>query len=162
MNGVCWITRAVPYSIARPRGHDWLNSEIRNFGNEGVDVLVSLLTPEESAEPGLLDEGRCCRDAGVRPISFPIQDRSIPNDQEARRLVDVLVREVNLGRSIGFHSRAEIGRSSILAAFLLARLGWTVEKAFGAISKARGCHVPDTPEQEMWTRNLVGNEEFSG
>ena len=134
MNGVCWITRAVPYSIARPRGHDWLNSEIRNFGNEGVDVLVSLLTPEESAEPGLLDEGRCCRDAGVRLINLPIRDRSIPNDEEARRLVDVL----NSLRA----------RSSILAALLLARFGRTLNKSVrGDIEGAR-MSVPDAPEQE--------------
>jgi hypothetical protein len=89
MKDVCWITRALPYRmaiVARPRGHDWLNDEIRNLRNEGVDMPVSLLTPAETAELGWLDLARCSRDAGVRLISFPIQDRLIPNDEEARLL----------------------------------------------------------------------------
>lgn len=165
MNTVYWITAAAPHRIAiiaRPRGYDWLESEIRNVRTEGVDVVVSLLTPKENTELGLLDEERSCTNAGIRFFSLPIEDRSVPNDErKVRRLLDALVHEENSGRGIGFHCRAGIGRSSILVALLLARLGWAADKAFATISRARGCHVPDTAEQERWTRNIVESAGFS-
>lgn len=45
MNTIYWIAAATPHSIAiiaRPRGYDWLESELREVRNEGVDVLVLL------------------------------------------------------------------------------------------------------------------------
>lgn len=158
MQSVYSITAASPYRIAivaRPRGNDWLQDEVKQLRNQGLDTLVSLLTSDENAELGLTDEKRFCENSGIRFLSFPIEDRSIPNQEEVRSLVEVLAGEANSGRSIGFHCRAGIGRSSMLAALLLARLGWPIDAAFDVISEARGCPVPDTPQQRQWAQALA-------
>src|SRR5215467_12015677 len=54
------------------------------------------------------------------------------------------------GKAVGVHCRAGIGRSSMIAACALIRTGLSVELAFRMIEKARGCSVPDTPEQREW------------
>ena len=158
MPTVYWITGAQPHRVAivaRPRGHDWLEDGIKNLQREGIEVLVSLLRPDEGVELGLQEERRCCDQRGIRFLSLPIEDRSVPDDLAARNLIDLLVNDVKLGKGVGFHCRAGIGRSSMLAALILARLGWTAETAFRAISDARGCPVPDTLEQEKWTQTLI-------
>ena len=33
--------------LARPRGGDWLEDEVRSWRGQGIDVVVSLLTPAE-------------------------------------------------------------------------------------------------------------------
>ena len=43
--------------VARPRGGDWLRDELSALSMEGIDVLVSMLTEEESKELGLEREG---------------------------------------------------------------------------------------------------------
>jgi protein-tyrosine phosphatase len=158
MQTVYWITAARPYRVgivARPRGGDWLEDEIENLHRAGIEVLVSLLTSEEAAELGLQDEEQFCNRRGIQFFSLPIEDRSVPDELETGRFLDVLVEQVKLQRGVGFHCRAGIGRSSMLSALALVRLGWTPGAAFRAISEARGCKVPDTPEQEQWVQRFA-------
>ena len=155
---VYWINATQPHRVAivaRPRGSDWLEDDIKRFSTEGIGVLVSMLTPEESAELGLSDEAKFCDQCGISFFSLPIADRSVPNEFEIGALLDTLVEQVQLSKGVGFHCRAGIGRSSMLAALVLGRLGWTADAAFRAISESRGCSVPDTLEQEEWVRNFV-------
>jgi hypothetical protein len=83
------IMRAQLYSIqglptgqvsimARPRGGDWLLDEITALRWADVDILVSLLTPDEVRELDLEEEAACCRHQEVIYLSFPFRDRSTP------------------------------------------------------------------------------------
>jgi protein-tyrosine phosphatase len=148
------ITAAAPNRIAiiaRPRGEDWLSEEITALSREGVDVLVSMLTDEESNELGLGQESAECEAAGISFESVATPDRSVPQDKDAFLLrVEHLTELVKEGRYLGVHCRAGIGRSSLFVASLLVRLGWDADAAFDAIEFARGCPVPDTSEQRQW------------
>ena len=144
----------------RPRGGDYLDDEIASLKNQGVDVLVSLLTDEERAELDLTDEGEICARHGVEFVSFPIPDRSLPqNDSDARRLIDRLDEALFFEwKGVAIHCRAGIGRSSMIAAALLAHdsLTYDVDKAFDLIARIRGCEVPDTPHQREWVMKFLG------
>jgi protein-tyrosine phosphatase len=155
---VYWISAAQPHRIAivaRPRGNDWLEDDLNRLSSEGIGVLVSMLTPEEAAELGLSEKERLCDQCGISFFNLPIVDRSVPNEFGIGALLDTLVKQVQLGRGVGFHCRAGIGRSSMMAALALGRLGWTSDTAFRAISDARGCRVPDTREQEQRVHSFV-------
>ena len=54
------------------------------------------------------------------------------------------------GKAVAIHCRAGIGRSALVAACILVRLGVATTDAFRAIGQARHCPVPDTPEQIDW------------
>jgi protein-tyrosine phosphatase len=137
--------------IARPRGGDWLSDEIAAFAREGIEVVVSMLTSEEMEELGLIDEREKCEAAAITFVNIPIPDRAVPSEIDAfLDSVDRVAALVRQGRSVGMHCRASIGRSSVLAASVLVRLGWTANQAFAVIESARGCPVPDTPEQRRW------------
>ena len=142
--------------VARPRGNDWLCDEITAFSREGVEILVSMLTDEEAEELGLNDESAECAAAGISFVNVAIPDRSVPSDTNAfLGSVEQLVARVRQGRYLAVHCRASIGRSTVLAASILVRLGWDAKTAFDAIEAARGCSVPDTPEQKQWVISNV-------
>lgn len=142
--------------VARPHGYDWLHDEIRDLSQEGVEILVSMLTEEEAEELGLKDESAECAAAGITFVNVAISDRSVPADSNSfLRSVEQLAAQVREGRYVAVHCRASIGRSSVLAASILVRLGWDAKTAFEVIETARGCSVPDTAEQKQWVSSNV-------
>jgi protein-tyrosine phosphatase len=137
--------------IPRPRGQDWLPDDIGFLQRAGVDVIVSALTASENEELGLVDENHCCQSCGVDFLSFPIEDRSVPNSfSEFRDLILRVAEYLRSGKAVAVHCRAGIGRSSMIVVTALIQNGYSSESAFRAVEEARGCPVPDTPEQRKW------------
>jgi protein-tyrosine phosphatase len=148
-----WIDRqGVRLGIMpRPRGNDWLPDDLRMLRQAGVDVIVSALTDPEAEELGLVAEAQECATNGLLFISFPIEDRSLPAyPAEFASLVDQLLECSRNCKSIVIHCRAGIGRSSLIAACVLVKMGLSPDAAFRAIEQSRGCPVPDTLEQRQW------------
>ncbi|HVR83122.1 MAG TPA: protein-tyrosine phosphatase family protein [Planctomycetota bacterium] len=151
---IYWIETIGPGRLAvmpRPRGGDCLEEEVQALKEAGVDILVSLLTPEEEVYLGLEREGEAARRHGISFYSHPVWDRGIPEDPAptwalARELAD----RHSEGRSIVAHCRMGIGRSPLMLASILVVRGSDPDQAWAAISAARGCLVPDTVEQRTW------------
>ncbi len=147
--------------LRRPRGHDWLIDEVRTWRAAGVNVVVSLLTNEETTDLGLTEERQAAVDQGLRFISFPIADYSVPKSVES---VIHLMRELHEllyeGKHVGIHCRQGIGRSGLIAASLLVGAGGEPTEAFARVAAGRGTPVPDTPEQREWVYSLAKNIDF--
>jgi len=154
MKTILWLRETQPSQLAivlRPRGGDDLAADLQAVRDEGVHVLVSLLTPEDNDELGLTDEGRIAEQMGIRFISYPITDRETPADLAGfRKLVTELRDLVRSGHRIGAHCRGCIGRATVLLASVMISLGWDPEAALRVIEKARGIPVPDTAAQLEW------------
>jgi protein-tyrosine phosphatase len=158
MKTALWIEEAKPSRLAivlRPRGGEWLQADLEMARDAGIDVLVSLLTPQDSEELGLPDEGRIARQLGMRFISYPILDRCTPSNLASfRELIADLRDQVRAGKSVGAHCRGCIGRATVLIASVMIALGWDADEALRRIERARGFPVPDTPEQLEWILNF--------
>ncbi|MFL6427513.1 MAG: hypothetical protein ACJ71S_04665 [Acidobacteriaceae bacterium] len=137
--------------VPRPRGSEWLLDDLAAIRSDGIDILISLLTPAEATELGLTRERALCERAGIEFRSFPIPDRSVPDSYRGlHALAEELATQRRHGKNIGAHCRACIGRSSLLLAAVLCVEGISPEHAFRLISNGRGLQVPDTPEQMEW------------
>ena len=156
---VYWIDGPWPGGLAilaRPRGADWLEDEVEGWKHAGVDTVVSLLTRAEEIELGLSEEGDLVRRCGLRFLSFPIADYSVPTSKrDTRELVEKLEDELSRGNKIGIHCRQGIGRSSIVAACVLVSAGESAESAFRIVEAARRAPVPDTAEQKKWVASFA-------
>lgn len=154
-----WITGSLPGKVAisaRPRGGDWLEDEIEGWRKQGVDVVVSLLTPAENKEFDLQTEAAIAQAKGIQFISFPIEDRNVPQSSvKFDELVAKLASEIQRGRSIAVHCRQGVGRSSLLSAALLVSHGEELEDTLTSISRARGVAVPETPDQRSWLERFA-------
>lgn len=151
---VYWVGRAAGLRLGimpRPRGGEWLEDEIRSLRAQGVEVVVSLLTADEVEELSLGKEPALCQAEGLEFLVFPIEDRGVPSSaEEASRFVLALHERAAQGRSVVIHCRGGIGRAATVAALVLAAHGIPGEAAFEQVAEARGCAVPDTPEQRAW------------
>lgn len=137
--------------LPRPRGADWLEDEISAWQESDIEVIVSLLTPDEIAEFGLEEERALCDAHGIEFVSFPIADRGVPESEaDATALIHNLGQQLARGENIGVHCRQGIGRSALIAASLLVASGLDPKQAFDRVAAARGATVPDTVEQEQW------------
>jgi hypothetical protein len=76
-----WIEGSWPGRLAvvpRPRGGDWLEDEVQEWRQAGLDAVVSLLTREENADLDLAHEEELSQARGVQFIEFPIPNRGVP------------------------------------------------------------------------------------
>ncbi len=137
-------------TMAHPRGGEWLDDEVRDLREAGVDVLVSLQTADERYELDLTGEREAATRAGLIFRELPIPDMDVPGQREALPLVNELLADVRAGRHVVVHCRAGIGRSSVIAGAVLIALGSDAEEACAAISEARGFRVPETRVQRGW------------
>jgi hypothetical protein len=159
VNEVLWVEGDPAIKLAivlKPRGDDWLKDDLINFKrgdppNGGIDILVSLLEPDEAIWLGLGDERRLAEEAGLTFLSYPIRDVHVPaNVQSFRAFVAGLAKRLRAGERIGMHCRGSIGRAPTTAACTLVHLGWKAQDALDAIQTARGYPIPDTEEQRRW------------
>ena len=142
--------------VARPRGGDWLGDETRAWREAGVDILVSLLEPEEEAQLVLEGEAAAAAASGVEFRPFPIPDRGVPRSREsvaelARGIVDAL----ETGRNVAVHCRQGIGRSALIVGSILVAAGHDPNTALKTIEESRGLEVPETDEQRQWLRDFA-------
>jgi protein-tyrosine phosphatase len=110
-----------------------------------------LLTTPEEEELSLIEESRVCEKYGLRHVSFPIVDLSVPSSLAATlNFVAGLDTALDEGNVIGIHCRQGIGRSGMISACLLIMRGSQATEASQIVSGARGCPVPETQEQRQW------------
>jgi protein-tyrosine phosphatase len=61
------------------------------------------------------------------------------------------------GAHVAVHCRGGVGRSSLVAAACLVRLGVPADQVWRVIGEARGARVPETRRQRQW---LTANAEW--
>ena len=140
--------------VLRPRGGQFLQSELVKFKEAGIRILVSLMEAKEAVDFGLADEPAIAEELGIMFLPFPIRDHSLPRDPVAfRGFCQDLAERLKAGRAVGIHCQGSVGRAPVVAACTLIHLGWKPGAALAAIHEARGTMVPDTQEQEDWIMN---------
>jgi protein-tyrosine phosphatase len=159
MGNIYWITGSGPLHLAImpcPCGGKEMHEDIRALQADSVDILVSLLTPQEILDFDLSEEPDVCATHGIDYRSFPITDHSIPTSYTA--VLDFATRleqELKAGKAIAIHCLAGIGRSSLMAACVLVIHGKSPIEAFDQIRQVRDCHVPETAIQFSWVESFA-------
>jgi protein-tyrosine phosphatase len=142
--------------VGRPRAGDWLADEISGWLAAGLSDIVSLLENDEIGELELEQEATISIRAGLSFERFPIPDRGVPSSADAAvQLFDNIASRITIGRSVGVHCRAGIGRSGLVTAGVLLRLGMSESDAWQRVSAARKLRVPDTDEQRAWVSTKI-------
>lgn len=146
--------------LAHPRGGDWLAEEVAALRADGVDVLVSLLTPEEIWELGLRQEGAHCQAQGIHYLAFPIEDCGVPAVRaDALAFLEQLHALLRAGQHLAIHCRFGVGRSGLIGSSLLVLSGLPPQRAFALLTAARKHPIPETDEQRAWVIRLAGQTQ---
>jgi len=150
-----WIEGPYRLSIMQCPDGSNLDRDLVELRDQGVNVLVSVLEPDEAAGLGLGDEASVCARHGIEFLSFPIRDHEAPTSAEnAIRFARQLAAKLESGKGAVIHCFAGHGRSATMALVTLRLLGWPLDDAVQRLSRARGFPVPETPQQLQWLANL--------
>jgi protein-tyrosine phosphatase len=122
----------------------------------GVDLVVSLLEPEEAAQLVLEGEAAAAASSGIVFRAFPIPDRGVPTSKEAvADLAGEIVEALDGGRNVAVHCRQGIGRSGLIVGGVLVAVGKEPVTALKTVAEARGLEVPETTEQRQWLEDFA-------
>lgn len=134
--------------MTRPDGTAHLADDMTQARDAGLEIIVSCLQPDEEREIGLSEEQAEARNAGLGFLRFAMQDGGTPDDDVAfDDFIEELAAQYRDGRAIATHCRHGLGRSPLVTAAVLVRLGASADEAWGRITAARGHKVPDNDEQ---------------
>lgn len=155
------VARDLPGTLSTmpaPAGGADLDGSIAELAETGVDVLVSLLPPEQVDGLELQGEEAAATGAGLTFRSFPIADFGVPERAPAEEFLRVVSQDLEQGKHVAVHCWGGVGRSSLIAAALLVGRGTDAEEAWTRIARARGVPVPETDEQRAWVSTLVPDD----
>ncbi|MFZ0520056.1 MAG: hypothetical protein WAL95_03480 [Candidatus Acidiferrales bacterium] len=149
--------------MARPRGGDWLEDDLRSVSQQRFEIVVSLLDDKEAEELALTEEAGLCSRYGLQFVRIPIRDRGVPEfDKATMRALSSLRELWRSGQSVVTHCRMGYGRAPMIAACIMISEEFGSDAAFEKLSAARGISVPETDEQRSWVQKyaeLLGKEE---
>jgi protein-tyrosine phosphatase len=156
-----WIREIAPLRLTqmpRPRAGDWLSDEIAGWQRAGISTVVSMLEHHEVRELQLDDEPLFCKYYGIDFLSLPTPDAGTPHSlHDTSTLVDELVSRLRHDQGVAIHCRAGIGRSGLLSACVLLRLGVPLADVFPILSRTRKIPIPETPVQVAWVQRFAAN-----
>lgn len=153
-----WIEREGPGRLgvmARPGRHSKLEDDLQKVSEEGVDVLVSLLTDDDIREFGLEEERVIAHRLDLDFKSFPIPDKSVPNaDSGTHDFLQARLDDLEQGNTVVLHCSSGRGRTGLMAGSLLVMEGLDPDHALSRVRGHRLTTIPDTKEQAQWVRDL--------
>lgn len=115
---------------------------------EGAQVLVSLMEPEEYELFGIGELIERARATGLEVLHLPISDGGTPAyaglEERHRELVDEIAGFLEGGRTVVIHCLGGMGRTGLVTAAVLVALGHSADEAIRIVQEAR----PGTIENE--------------
>ena len=129
-----------------------------------ADVLVSLLEPHEFDALGISGLLEHAEQVGLRAMHFPIRDVDVPPpsaDREFGELVDAIASDLEAGRTVVVHCRGGLGRSGLVAASVLTRLGFGGDDAITEVRRVRPGAI-ETEAQEVYVREFAAKRAPAG
>jgi protein-tyrosine phosphatase len=142
--------------MTRPRAGEWLEDSIAGWKKEGIQLVISLLEPDEADKLGLIREAELCQKFSLTFISHPFAERGVPpSPEETGVLVQTLKFQLQSRKNIAIHCHSAMGRSAMIAACVLRSFGVEATKAFQLVASARGFMVPDTKQQREWVEQFA-------
>ena len=140
----------------RPEPGAGLGAALDTAVEQGVEILVSCLMPDEERALGLADEERLAKDRVLVFERLPITDIQAPADTAGFDVVIArLVVARAAGRRVAIHCKMGMGRAPLTAASVLVAEGRSPADAWALVRERRGHQVPDNASQEAFVSDFA-------
>ncbi len=134
-----------------------LDEFIFTLGSMNIRLVTVLLpTPEMDRTYGGIDLLKTYRNAGLDVIHYPLENFSTPDSMEPFDLLMDQLSERLISESILIHCQTGCGRTAVVAAGVLIKLGESAPKAISRVHEARPSLKP-TINQIHFLRNYSKN-----
>jgi protein-tyrosine phosphatase len=148
--GAIGFTIAPGKRWAAADGHAWqrdLDTDLARIRQaHAINVVVSLLEPNEQHRLGIRNYARTAHRHGLELVKFPIPDAGVPDPAALRALAERLSAMLDRGSRLLVHCRGGLGRSGLVVAAVLVARGVAPDRAIRAVRSARPGAI-ETEEQ---------------
>lgn len=145
------------WMMPAPTFRNGLEETLRACADLDLKQIASLVEPEERVSLGLEDLQNTAAAHGIEICEFPMVDRHTPENLPAfKSLSHRLFESFRQGNNVGVHCKSGIGRSGMVIAAILNKLGYSFEEALQKIAEGRGLDAPNTASQLTWLKNHWG------
>lgn len=113
-----------------------MEKSLEQLVEQGVQGVITLMTPEELTRNGVDGLPSACQNAGIRWFHVPIEDDQLPDEQAISqwRSVSPAFHELLAdGKSVAIHCKGGAGRTGLAAAMILLERGWAQERVVAEI-----------------------------
>jgi protein-tyrosine phosphatase len=118
-----------------------------------VDVLVNLIEDHEFKSLKVQKYFDHADENDIHTLWFSIPDGGIPsNMRKARALVDEIVGLLRYGFNVVIHCKAGLGRTGLLVACVLVRLGYKVDNAVSVVRDSRKGTIENSTQMKFVTK----------
>jgi atypical dual specificity phosphatase len=164
-NGFSWVDKPLLAAMGRPESPedlDWLRKQ-------GIDLIVSLLSPEDNDPPPTPAQlRRWVNDAGMMLVAVPVPDFSAPTPEDLDRCVSTINKAQEKGFGVVVHCGGGLGRTGVVLACYFVDRGLGAQNAIARVRRLRPGSI-ETPEQAEAVeefarrqRRAEGGESLSG
>lgn len=115
---------------------------------EGINKVICLVSQDELIEYGVFDLIKKYREIGLGVVHLPIMDQKTCSLDEMEGLVEMMMTELNQGHRFLVHCVGGVGRSGMVVACLLKRMGDDTESAIKKVRDSRSPRAIETTIQE--------------
>lgn len=127
----------------------------RLFALFPATVFVSLMEDFEYPRFKIAGLFPAVKGRGATVVHFPIQDVSVPTNEAAFRvLIERLYGLVVAGERVVVHCKGGFGRTGLVVAAVLVRMGYTADEAI-ALTRATRAGTIQTTSQERWVHRYA-------
>ena len=145
------------FAMSGPWARD-LDTDLAALQAWGASALVTLMEHDELVHLGVSGLGKHVQGKGLCRYHLPIGDGSIPTPEfetQWRTTGQALRERLLGGQSLVVHRRGGLGRTGLIAAWLLIELGESPQTALQRVRAVRPGAV-ETREQERYVLGCVG------
>lgn len=131
--------------------------DIQNFKKEyNISHICTLLQPHEIYRFNLTNYLELCEKSGINLILFPIKDEMIPENKEKfNEIIEILLSEITAGKNILIHCKHGKGRTGLMAAAILIKMGYSKDEALEILKKSK----PTKSAQHKIQQNFLDEYE---
>jgi len=133
--------------------------DFRSIKEQGVSKIYCLQEEDELQYLGgetIAQREESLKEFGIEFFHSPIGDFRVPTQEQAHELTEMILRDVNEGKSILIHCMGGLGRSGTIAACSLVHYGIKPDEAIKIVRKIRPGTL-ETDEQVAFVMGF-GNE----
>ena len=132
-----------------------IDEDLKQLKEQGVDVVIPLITDDELDHFGVGDLLDNYIDHGFQVYRLPIMDQLTCSEEEMRDMATRLDLLLGANKKIMIHCVGGLGRSGMIAAAYLKYRGLSYEKAITAVRNSRGPRAIESTEQEEFIKRVT-------
>ncbi len=132
-----------------------LEEDLDSLVRSGTHAFLTFVTDVELEWSGVPDLVERTEARGIRAERFAIPDQRVPTFAEAEPVVDKIVQALARGEKVVLACMGGLGRSGMIAACVLVRLGLEPDEAIARVRVARGPRAVETSLQEEFVRGFA-------